>query len=659
MFNGTLNSVSIKSYIQLCLIITTKALKSKKAITRIAMSDNDRFTFRVSLLKLNAIGSEFRDMRLLLLSSLSGYPRWVAVFYFPKTGFLSIRPYGAGVKSPIGECLQVPLLMNFMFGVIDMTSRIICPLCGNDSVQKRDGSEVYHLSCPSCGEFQITRECLDDLPAERKLHPHLMKVSAFIRSRNINHEPVATLFIGDPNGYPGGYSIQQIIALFPSISDRKWKALSNLQGLSTYFGHAVLIETKDYPVFYPEVNQEQPCIMMMKMLVEEGLVTGDAKIPTHLTVTAKGVSQLEAQASATPPAAPVVTPPAPMAPVIEVPTPVAQPSKLEGLHPKVLAKAEKSFKDGNYRSAVLDTYIALNKEVQRKSKLPQDGSSLMQRAFSKDNPVLKVAGGDDPQMGAMWLFSGAMMGVRNVLAHDDSIHPSEQEALEQLSFASMLFKRLDLAVNVNAEQLMGQISQLTFALTGNESSTDSAKLKAFLAPSREFVDGELHRICFRKILEIIRSGYFNDQNAGIGLLLEWNAPIFNHITYDDHINLICSIYKAAGYAYPSRVADALIREGFTPITTSLKLFQEHLLSSAEVFNELFEKIWWKEAFFKSIAHYADLEFMVTFLNKVVDKEIVLGRNDLETLSDELNRAGREGLEDLTDKIYKMNEELNR
>jgi hypothetical protein len=262
-------------------------------------------------------------------------------------------------------------------------------------------------------------------------------------------------------------------------------------------------------------------------------------------------------------------------------------------------------------------------------------------------------------MGAMWLFSGAMMGVRNVLAHDDSIHPSEQEALEQLSFASMLFQRLDLAVNVNAEQLMGQISQLTFSLTGNASSTDSAKLKAFLAPAREFVDGELHRICFRKILEIIRSGYFNDQNAGIGLLSEWNAPIFDHIDHDDHINLICSIYKAAGYSYPSRDAESLIRDGFTPIIMSFKLFQEHLLSSAEVFNDLLEKIWWKEAFFKSIAHYADLEFMVAFLNKVVDKEIALRRNDLDTLSRELNRAGRDGLVDLTDKIAKINEEQNR
>jgi len=277
-------------------------------------------------------------------------------------------------------------------------------------------------------------------------------------------------------------------------------------------------------------------------------------------------------------------------------------------------------------------------------------------AFSKDKPVLQVAGGDDMQMGANW-FSGAMMGVRNVLAHDDSIHPSEQEALEQLSFASMLFRRLDLAVNVEAEKLMVEISQLRFKLDGNKSYSYSSKLNEYLAPSREFVDGELHRLCFRKILELIKSGYFNDQNAGIELLLKWDARIFDHITFDDHIELICSIYLAGGYSYPSRAAEALIKDGFKPITTSLKLFQEHLLSSAEVFHSFLEKIGSKDDFFKSIAHYADLEFMVAFLNKVVDEEIVLRRNDMNNLSYELNKAGRKGLDELTDKIDKMNEEL--
>lgn len=116
------------------------------------------------------------------------------------------------------------------------------------------------------------------------------------------------------------------------------------------------------------------------------------------------------------------------------------------MHSKVLSTAQKLFQDGHFRSAVLDTYVALNNEVQQKSGLPADGSALMQKALSKDAPVLKVAGGKDLQLGAMWLFSGAMMWVRNVLAHNHAAHPTEQEALEWLHFASALFKILDSSV---------------------------------------------------------------------------------------------------------------------------------------------------------------------------------------------------------------------
>ncbi|NHN34737.1 hypothetical protein [Paenibacillus agricola] len=186
-----------------------------------------------------------------------------------------------------------------------MTSKVQCPLCGNEAVLKRDGSEVYQITCPSCGEFQITQDCFDDLPAARKLQPQLMKVSAFTRSRTINKEPVVTLFIGNPGDYPEGYTIPQIINQFPSIPDRNLKVLGNLQGLSTFFGDPVLIETKDYPVFYPEVNHESPSLMMMRTLVEEVLVSGEVKFPTQLTVTAKGVSMLGGQSSPVAPATPI------------------------------------------------------------------------------------------------------------------------------------------------------------------------------------------------------------------------------------------------------------------------------------------------------------------------------------------------------------------
>ncbi|MBT2765916.1 TIGR02391 family protein [Paenibacillus sp. ISL-20] len=536
-----------------------------------------------------------------------------------------------------------------------MTSKIQCPLCGKDAVQIRDRSEVYLINCQSCGNFQITRECLDDLPAEKKLRSQLIKVSAFTRYRTINKESVATLFISDPDSYSEGYSIQQVVDQFPSVPERKLKVLQNLKCLSKYWGDTVSIDRKDYAVFFPEANEEQPSLMMMRTLVEEGLVSGAVKFPTQLTVTEKGHSLLR-ELEAT-----ITTSPSPKAPALEetkTRTLLVQPSILEGLHPRVLEVAQKLFQDGHFRSAVLDTYVALDNDVQKKSHLPTTGKPLMDNAFSKNSPILKLSNAPDAQLGAMLLFSGAAMGVRNVLAHDQKANPSEQEALELLYFASTLFRRLDLAVNVEAEKLMEKISQLKFTLDGTESSLNCEKLRAYLAPSREYVDSALHRLCFLQILEIIKSGYFNDQNAGINLLLEWNAAIFDHITYDDHIELITYIYKAAGYTRPSQVAEGLIRDGFKPITKSLKLFQENLLFSTEVFREVLKKVWWEDAFFKSIVNYADLEFLVPFLNKVVDKEFELTPRDVNNLSYELNRAGRKGLEGLTDKIDKLNKKLN-
>jgi uncharacterized protein (TIGR02391 family) len=319
-----------------------------------------------------------------------------------------------------------------MLGVSIVSLVVGCSLCGKDTIGRKDEStDVLQINCQSCGEYKITRDCMDDLPEERKLHDQLIKVSAFTRNRSIHKEPIATLFIGDPKGYPEGYSITQIIEMFPALPERKLKVLSNLQGISKYWGDSVSIDSKDIPVFFPEVREEQSSLMMMKSLVDEGLVLGEVKFPTHLVVTDKGSSLLNTQANLSPQAS------------VVHPKPVVELNKLDFLHPKVLAVSRKLFEDGHYRSAVLDTFVALNNEVQQKSGLQSDGSSLMQKAFSKDAPVLKVVGGSDMQLGAMWLFSGAMMGVRNVLAHNHAAHPTPQEALEFLHFASALHRILD------------------------------------------------------------------------------------------------------------------------------------------------------------------------------------------------------------------------
>ncbi|MFC5528387.1 amidoligase family protein [Cohnella yongneupensis] len=72
LYNSTLDADCVKAYIQFSLLLTCQALRQKKALTRMMMSENSKYTFRVFLLKANAIGSDFREMRLLLLKHLEG-----------------------------------------------------------------------------------------------------------------------------------------------------------------------------------------------------------------------------------------------------------------------------------------------------------------------------------------------------------------------------------------------------------------------------------------------------------------------------------------------------------------------------------------------------------------------------------------------------------
>lgn len=52
---------------------------------------------------------------------------------------------------------------------------------------------------------------------------------------------------------------------------------------------------------------------------------------------------------------------------------------------------------------------------------------------------MKVSDDKDEQQGAMWLFKGAVMYVRNANAHKLTQWEDAQKALEWLSMASALF----------------------------------------------------------------------------------------------------------------------------------------------------------------------------------------------------------------------------
>lgn len=116
---------------------------------------------------------------------------------------------------------------------------------------------------------------------------------------------------------------------------------------------------------------------------------------------------------------------------------------LADLHPRVQEIASKYFEVGHFRSAILDTYIDLVNAVKAKSGLNLDNTKLMQNAFSQNNPLLMVSDDPDEQQGFMWLFSGAVMAIRNPKAHRLIEQADPQRALEWLSFASVLHRVLE------------------------------------------------------------------------------------------------------------------------------------------------------------------------------------------------------------------------
>lgn len=119
------------------------------------------------------------------------------------------------------------------------------------------------------------------------------------------------------------------------------------------------------------------------------------------------------------------------------------------LHPEIKRVSKSLFDDGHYSQAIFEAYKAVVNEVKNVSGIKNlDGKPLMEQAFSLNNPVIKFnilqsQSDKDEQIGLMFLFSGAALGIRNPKAHDYVVQKDPLRTLEYLSFASLLLKRLD------------------------------------------------------------------------------------------------------------------------------------------------------------------------------------------------------------------------
>lgn len=121
------------------------------------------------------------------------------------------------------------------------------------------------------------------------------------------------------------------------------------------------------------------------------------------------------------------------------------------IHPSIAEVSKKRMRDGYYADAVEAACKAVNARV-RDIVLDQtgeelDGAKLMQRAFSINNPIIRIASpasksGQDTQQGYMSIFAGVMTGIRNPKAHDNESITIE-DAYRKLIMISILMFKID------------------------------------------------------------------------------------------------------------------------------------------------------------------------------------------------------------------------
>ncbi len=130
--------------------------------------------------------------------------------------------------------------------------------------------------------------------------------------------------------------------------------------------------------------------------------------------------------------------------------PLYRDARTDTLHPDIRQVAERYLDSGNPEVAIFEAFKAVNKRVKDATGLSSDGTTLMGRAMSDTTPLVRFGDpstqtGRDIQAGVRFMFMGAVSSLRNPDAHEQFRQLGEQEAFEELSFASMLMRRLDAA----------------------------------------------------------------------------------------------------------------------------------------------------------------------------------------------------------------------
>lgn len=121
------------------------------------------------------------------------------------------------------------------------------------------------------------------------------------------------------------------------------------------------------------------------------------------------------------------------------------------LHPRVTSVAQARFRSRHYADAVEAAFKEINtrvKEIVRNETGEEfDGVAAIERAFSLQNPIIKLAdltteSGRNVQKGYLQIFSGSIIGIRNPKAHEN-IAIVKKEAIHLLFLASLLMSKIE------------------------------------------------------------------------------------------------------------------------------------------------------------------------------------------------------------------------
>jgi uncharacterized protein (TIGR02391 family) len=121
------------------------------------------------------------------------------------------------------------------------------------------------------------------------------------------------------------------------------------------------------------------------------------------------------------------------------------------LHSEIERVSGALYRNGHYKSAVLEAYIRVIEQVKVVSKIQDDGDSLVNKAFAcdKQTPVVQFnnlanEAERDEQRGIFYLFKG-IVGLRNSKAHSNRLFDDPLRAHEYLALASALMRLLEIA----------------------------------------------------------------------------------------------------------------------------------------------------------------------------------------------------------------------